>query len=46
MYSDIALQTIIKFNQLSVETRIMIIQIIVIITEIISFFYIKHLTKT
>ena len=46
MYSDIALQTIIKFNQLSLEIRIMIMQIIVIIIEIVAFFYIRHLTKT
>lgn len=46
MYSDIALQTIIKFNQLSLEIRIMIMQIIVIIIEIVAFFYIRYLTKT
>jgi len=46
MYSDIALQIIIRFNQLSAETQIIIMQTIVIIAEIVAFFYIRHLTKT
>ena len=45
MYSDIALQIAIKFNQLSVETKIIIIQAIIIIVEICTFFYIRHITK-
>ena len=47
MYSDIALQIAIKFNQLSAETQIMIMQIILITAEIGAFFYIyiRHITK-
>lgn len=45
LYSDIALQMAIKFNQLSPETKIVIIQLTLIVAEIISFFYIKHITK-
>lgn len=45
MYSDIALQIAIKFNQLSAETQIIIMQIILIIAEIGAFFYIRHITK-
>ena len=46
MYSDIALQIAIKFNQLPAETQIIIMQIILIIVEIGAFFYIRHITKT
>lgn len=46
MYSDIALQIAIKFNQLPAETQIIIMQIILIIAEIGTFFYIRHITKT
>lgn len=45
MYSDIALQLAIKFNQLSAETQIVIMQTILIITEICAFLYIRHITK-
>lgn len=45
MYSDIALQLAIKFNELSAETQIVIMQTILIIAEICSFFYIRHITK-
>ena len=46
MYSDIALKIAIKFNQLTTETQIIIImQSILIIVEIIAFFYIRHITK-
>lgn len=45
LYSDIALQMAIKFNQLSPETKIVIMQVTLIVIEIISFFYIRHLTK-
>ena len=46
MYSDIALQIAIKFNQLPAETQIIIMQIILIIAEIGAFFYIRYITKT
>ena len=46
MYSDIALHIAIKFNELPAETQILIIQSILIIAEIIAFFYIRHITKT
>lgn len=45
MYSDIALKIAIKFNQLTTETQIIIMQSILIIVEIIAFFYIRHITK-
>lgn len=45
MYSDVALQIAIKFNELSAETQILIIQSTLIIAEIIAFFYIRHITK-
>lgn len=46
MYSDIALQVAIKFNELPAEKKILIMQSILIIAEVIAFFYIKHITKT
>ena len=46
MYSDIALQVAIKFNELSTEKQILIIQSILIIAEVIAFFYIRNITKT
>ena len=46
MYSDIALQVAIKFNELPAEKQILIMQSILIIAEVIAFFYIKHITKT
>ncbi len=45
MYSDIALQLAIKFNELSAETQIVIMQMILIILEICAFLYIRHITK-
>ncbi len=45
MYSDIALQLAIKFNELSAETQIVIMQTILIITEICACLYIRHITK-
>ncbi len=45
MYSDIALKIAIKFNELPTETQIIIMQSILIIVEIIAFFYIRHITK-
>lgn len=45
LYSDIVLQMVIKFNQLSPETKIVIMQVTLIVLEIIGFFYIRHLTK-
>ena len=45
MYSDISLQLAIKFNELPAETQIVIMQTILIIAEICSFFYIRHITK-
>ena len=45
MYSDIALQLAIKFNELPAETKILIMQTILIIAEICSFFYIRHITE-
>ena len=47
MYSDIALQVAIKFNELpAAEKQILIMQLILIIAEVIAFFYIRHITKT
>ena len=46
MYSDIALHIAIKFSELPAEKQILIIQSILIIAEVIAFFYIKHITKT
>ena len=46
MYSDIALQVAIKFNELHAEKQILIMQLILIIAEVIAFFYIRHITKT
>jgi hypothetical protein len=46
MYSDIALQVAIKFNELPAEKQILIMQSILIIAEVIAFFYIRHITKT
>lgn len=45
MYSDIALQIAIKFNELPAEEQILIMQSILIIAEVIAFFYIRHITK-
>ena len=45
MYSDIALQIAIKFNELPAEKQILIMQSILIIAEVIAFFYIRHITK-
>ena len=45
MYSDIASQVAIKFNELPTE-KILIMQLILIIAEVIAFFYIRHITKT
>ena len=45
MYSDIALQLAIKFNELSAETQIVIMQTILIVEEICAFLYIRHITK-
>ena len=41
MYLDMA----IYFYSLSAETKIIVLQTILIIIEIISFFYIRHITK-
>ena len=46
MYSDIALHIAIKFSELPSEKQILIMQSILIIAEVIAFFYIKHITKT
>ena len=46
MYSDIALQVAIKFNELPAEKQILIMQSILIIAEVIAFFYIRQSTKT
>ncbi len=46
MYSDIALHIAIKFSELPAEKQILIMQSILIIAEVIAFFYIKHITKT
>ena len=46
MYSDIALQVAIKFNELPAEKQIIIMQLIILIAEIVAFFYIRHITKT
>ena len=46
MYSDIALHIAIKFNELPAEKQILLLQLILIIAEVIAFFYIKHITKT
>ena len=46
MYSDIALQVAIKFTELPAEKQILIMQLILIIAEVIAFFYIRHITKT
>lgn len=45
MYSDLALYLAIKFNELSAETQIIILQITLIISEICAFLYIRHITK-
>lgn len=45
MYSDIALQVAIKFNELPAEKQLLL-QSILIIAEVIAFFYIRHITKT
>lgn len=45
MYLNIALQVVIEFNKLSAEKQILIIQSTLIITEIIAFLYIRHITK-
>ena len=44
MYSDIALQVAIKFNELPVETQVTTMLTIFIIIEIVAFFYIRHIT--
>lgn len=41
LYLDLA----IYFNSLSVETKIIIMQVTLIILEILSFFYIRKITK-
>ena len=46
MYSDIALHIAIKFNELPAEKQILIMQSILIIAEVIAFFYIRNITKT
>lgn len=46
MYSDIALHIAIKFNELPAEKQILLLQLILIIAEVIAFFYIRHITKT
>ena len=46
MYSDIALHIAIKFNELPAEKQILIMQLVLIIAEVIVFFYIRHITKT
>lgn len=46
MYSDIALQIAIKFNELPAGKQILIMQLILIIAEVIAFFYIRYITKT
>jgi hypothetical protein len=46
MYSDIAIQLAIKFNELPAEKQILIMQLTLIIAEITTFFYIRHITKT
>jgi len=45
MYSDIALQVAMKFNELPIETQTITMLITLIIIEIIAFFYIKNITK-
>ena len=45
MYSDIALHIAIKFNELPAEKQILIMQSILIIAEVIAFFYLRHITK-
>ena len=45
MYSNIALQVSMKFNELPVETQAITILTILIIIEIIFFFYIRHNIK-
>ena len=45
MYSDIALHIAIKFNELPAEKQILIMQLVLIIAEVIVFFYIRHITK-
>ena len=45
MYSNIALQVAIKFNELPMKTQAMTILTILTIIEIIAFFYIRHITK-
>jgi len=45
MYSDVALQVAIKFNELPVETQAITILTILIIIEIMAFLYIRHITK-
>ena len=45
MYSDVALQVAIKFNELPIETQAITILTILIIIEIIAFFYIRHITR-
>lgn len=39
------LETAIYFNSLPAETKIIVLQIILIIIEILSFFYIRNITK-
>lgn len=45
MYSEIALQIAIKFNELPIETQAITILTTLIIIEIIAFFYIRHITR-
>lgn len=45
MYSDIALQLAIKFNELSGETQILIMQLTFMLCEVVSLLYINKLLK-
>lgn len=45
MYSEIALQIAIKFNELPKETQAITILTILIIIEIMAFLYMRHITK-
>jgi hypothetical protein len=40
------LDLVIYLHSLPVETKIIILQLTLIIAEIIAFFYIRHITKT
>lgn len=45
MYSDMALQLAIQLEKIPAETKIITMQIILIVAEIVAFFYIRHITK-